>query len=214
MNDSTNVRIQLAVKRLVDVVMSVVLLLILLPVMLVTAAAVKIASPGPIVFTQRRAGRDGRLFTIYKFRSMTQEASQSERGTRIYEDDSRITSVGKVLRATSLDELPQLFNVLKGEMSFVGPRPDLPHHVEKYTPFQRQRLTVRPGITGWAQISGRNELTWEERIRLDVGYLQNWSLVRDLNVLIRTLAVVLSRKGVAVPRNVGNPSAGKGEETH
>jgi len=211
-NDTTNVRIQLGVKRAVDLVLSAILLLILLPVMLVTGAAVKVASPGPIVFTQKRAGKDGRLFTIYKFRSMTQEASQSERGTRIYHDDPRITSVGKVLRATSLDELPQLFNVLKGEMSFVGPRPDLPHHVENYTAFQRQRLTVKPGITGWAQISGRNELTWEERITLDVVYLQNWSLVRDLNVLIRTVAVVLSRKGVALPRR-RDPSDGNGKET-
>jgi lipopolysaccharide/colanic/teichoic acid biosynthesis glycosyltransferase len=145
-------RAQLAVKLAVDVLVSAVLLVILLPAMIVIAVAVKATSPGEIVYRQKRAGRDGRDFTIYKFRTMTQEASRSGLASRVYRGDPRITRVGRFLRATSLDELPQLLNVLRGEMSIVGPRPDVPQHVENYTAFQRQRLEVRPGITGWAQV--------------------------------------------------------------
>jgi undecaprenyl phosphate N,N'-diacetylbacillosamine 1-phosphate transferase len=211
---SAPIRAQVAVKRAIDVLLSAVLLLVLLPVMMVIAVAVKATSAGDIVFSQRRAGKDGRLFTIYKFRTMTEDASRSKVGTTLlHPDDPRITRVGKVLRATSLDELPQLFNVLKGEMSFVGPRPDLPHHVEKYTAFQRQRLEVRPGITGWAQISGRNQRTWEERIKLDVEYIRHWSLLRDLVVVLRTVAVVLRRTGVAPPTTVGDAAWDKGEDS-
>jgi exopolysaccharide biosynthesis polyprenyl glycosylphosphotransferase len=209
--DSALIRAQLAVKRALDVLLSAVLLVIFLPVMMVIAVAVKATSPGKIVFRQRRAGKDGRLFTIYKFRTMTKDASQSRPGTYLYPDDPRITRVGKFLRASSLDELPQLLNVLKGEMSFVGPRPDLPHHVEKYTAFQRQRLDVRPGITGWAQVSGRNQITWEDRIKLDAEYIRHWSLLRDLVVVLRTVAVVLGRKGVALPAKVGDTECDNGE---
>jgi undecaprenyl phosphate N,N'-diacetylbacillosamine 1-phosphate transferase len=206
-------RAQLAIKRVVDIAMSAFLLVFLLPLMIAIAVAVRATSPGAVIFRQRRVGKGGRLFVIYKFRTMTQEASTPGRGTRVYDDDPRITRVGKFLRRTSLDELPQLFNVMKGEMSFVGPRPDLPHHVEAYTEFQRRRLEVRPGITGWAQVSGRNELTWDERIMLDAEYIQSWSLARDLFVVMKTVAVVLGRKGVALPRNVGDAADDKGKDT-
>lgn len=197
---------QLAVKRLVDIVLSAVLLVALLPVMILIGLAVKATSPGEIIFRQQRAGRGGRPFTIYKFRTMTHDPLRSSRTTRVYEDDPRITRVGKFLRRTGLDELPQIANVLLGDMSFVGPRPDLVHHVERYTPDQRRRLVVRPGITGWAQVAGRNELSWDERIALDAEYLQGWSLWRDVAVVAKTAAVVLSGKGATLPRAVGDAS--------
>jgi exopolysaccharide biosynthesis polyprenyl glycosylphosphotransferase len=211
--DSARIRTQLAVKRALDVLLSAGLLVISLPVMVVIAVAVKATSPGEIVFRQTRAGKDGRLFTIYKFRTMTKDASRSRPGTYLDPADPRITRVGRLLRGSSLDELPQLLNVLKGEMSFVGPRPDLPHHVEKYTAFQWQRLEVRPGITGWAQVSGRNQLTWEERIKLDAEYIRDWSLLRDLVIVLRTVAVVLSRRGVALPTKVGDATCDKGQDS-
>jgi undecaprenyl phosphate N,N'-diacetylbacillosamine 1-phosphate transferase len=196
------IRSELAAKRAFDVLASAGLLVVLAPAMAVIGLAIKATSPGEIVFRQLRAGKDGRLFTIYKFRTMRPETSRAST-TRIYGDDPRITRIGRFLRATSLDELPQLLNVLKGEMSVVGPRPDLPHHVERYTAFQRQRLRMRPGITGWAQIHGRNDLSWEARIELDVEYVRTWSLRRDLEVASRSVAVVLRRKGVEIPRNAG-----------
>jgi len=136
---------------------------------------------------------------------MTKGADRSQLGTYAHRDDPRITPVGKILRRTSVDELPQLVNVLRGDMSIVGPRPDLPHHVEKYTDCQRRRLEVRPGITGWAQVSGRNDLSWEERIKLDGEYIERWSLLLDLAVLAKTARVVLGGAGAALPRRVGDP---------
>lgn len=198
------IQLQMVVKRLIDIVVSAVALALFLPVMLVIAIVVKVTSPGEVIFRQWRGGKNGRLFTIYKFRTMTKDAPNSALGSYAYKDDPRITSVGKFLRRTSLDELPQLFNVLRGDMSIVGPRPDLPHHVEKYTRFQRQRLLVKPGITGWAQVRGRNQISWDARIKLDVEYVQRWSLVRDLDVILRTGAVVLTGKGASLPMNVGD----------
>lgn len=205
------IRGQLAVKRAADIVGSAVLLLILLPALVVIGVAIKATSPGDVVFRQQRIGMNGRLFTMYKFRTMTREASRSP-AARISEDDPRITRIGRFLRSSSLDELPQLLNVLRGEMSIVGPRPDIPRHVETYTAFQRQRLAVRPGITGWAQVSGRNQLSWEERIKLDVEYIQSWSLLRDLEVIARTAAVVLSGKGAALPASVGDVPCDRGKD--
>ena len=196
---------QLAVKRLVDIVLSAVLLVALLPVMIVIGVAVKATSPGEIIFRQQRGGRGGRPFMIYKFRTMAHDPLWSSRTTRVYEDDPRITRVGKLLRRMSLDELPQIVNVLLGDMSFVGPRPDLLHHVERYTPDQRHRLEVRPGITGWAQVAGRNDLSWDERIALDAEYLQDWSLRRDIAIVAKTAAVVLSGRGAATPKGKGSP---------
>jgi lipopolysaccharide/colanic/teichoic acid biosynthesis glycosyltransferase len=193
-----------AAKRAFDAAAALVLLVVLSPIMAIIALAVKSTSPGETVFRQRRVGRNGRLFTIYKFRTMVRDAPRSPLGSYCYADDPRITPLGRFLRATSLDELPQLVNVLEGDMSFVGPRPDLPHHVERYTPTQRRRLEVRPGITGWAQVNGRNGIPWEDRIALDLEYLERWSLGLDLAVLARTVAVVIARRGTALTKRVGD----------
>jgi undecaprenyl phosphate N,N'-diacetylbacillosamine 1-phosphate transferase len=202
MRGSVLTRAQVAAKRAMDVLLAGVLLILLLPLLTMIALVVMATSPGEAIFRQERGGREGRLFVIYKFRTMTQDAPRSALGSYAYSNDPRITRVGRFLRRTSLDELPQLVNVLKGDMSIVGPRPDLPHHVEKYTAFQRRRLQVRPGVTGWAQVSGRNELSWDERIKLDVEYVERWSLFLDLMVLLKTFRVVLSGKGSKLPRRV------------
>ena len=194
---------QLAAKRAVDVAGASVLLVALAPVLAVIAVAVRATSPGEALFRQARIGKDGRPFTILKFRTMVKDAPRSSLGTYCYADDPRITRVGRVLRATSLDELPQLVNVLRGDMSFVGPRPDLPHHVERYTPEQRRRLAMRPGITGWAQVNGRNSIPWERRIELDNEYVSRWWLGLDAIVVARTIGVLLSRRGVQLPAKVG-----------
>jgi undecaprenyl phosphate N,N'-diacetylbacillosamine 1-phosphate transferase len=197
------VQLQLALKRALDVSLSAALLLVLSPIMIAIAAAVRATSPGGALFRQTRVGTGGRPFVICKFRTMVAGAPQS----RLYShrDDPRVTRVGRVLRRTSLDELPQLLNILKGEMSFVGPRPDLPHHVDKYTEAQRQRLAMRPGVTGWAQVNGRNRLSWEERISLDLEYIRGWSLLRDLVIGFKTVKVVLTGDGVERPRPRSNP---------
>lgn len=192
-------RLPLAVKRALDLGAALALLVLLAPVLLVAALAVRLDSPGEVIFRQRRIGKDGSPFTILKFRTMVRDAPRSPLGTYCYADDPRITRVGRLLRRTSLDELPQLWNVVRGDMSFVGPRPDLPHHVERYDGVQRGRLRVRPGITGWAQVNGRNALSWSERIALDLEYLDGWTLRRDLAVLWRTVGVVLSRRGASLP---------------
>jgi lipopolysaccharide/colanic/teichoic acid biosynthesis glycosyltransferase len=196
------VRAGLLVKRAADVAFSAALLVVLSPVLVLVGAAVKATSPGEAVFRQRRMGRGGRPFTIYKFRTMVKDAPRSPLGTYCYADDPRVTPLGRLLRATSLDELPQLVNVLKGDMSFVGPRPDLPHHVERYTAAQRRRLEMRPGITGWAQVNGRNGIPWGERIALDVEYVDRWSLRLDAAIVARTVAVVATRRGSASPKRM------------
>jgi lipopolysaccharide/colanic/teichoic acid biosynthesis glycosyltransferase len=198
------VRALLAVKRTLDVVGSAMLLVVLLPLLAAIGTLVKATSPGEVVFRQKRAGRGGRPFTIYKFRTMVQDAPRSALGTYCYRDDPRITRAGRLLRKTSLDELPQLWNVLRGDMSFVGPRPDLLHHVERYTPAQRRRLEMRPGITGWAQVRGRNAIPWDRRIELDLEYIDAWSLARDLHVVLRTIVVVATREGGELPKRLGD----------
>ena len=195
MSRSALLRAEVAAKRAFDVLLAGVLLILLLPPLAIIAIVVRATSPGEVIFRQERSGRGGAPFVIYKFRTMIPHAPRSVLGSYAYRDDPLITRVGRLLRRTSLDELPQLVNVLKGDMSIVGPRPDLPHHVDKYTAFQRRRLQVRPGITGWAQVSGRNELSWEERIKLDVEYVERWSLFLDLIVLLKTFGAVLSAKG-------------------
>lgn len=204
---------QLAVKRYVEIGLSVFLLVALLPIIIVIGMAVKATSPGEIIFRQERVGRGGQHFTIYKFRTMTRDSVGASRSTRIYEDDPRITRVGRVLRRTGVDELPQIVNILRGDMSFVGPRPDLPHHVAQYTREQRRRLEVRPGITGWAQVAGRNELSWDERIALDLEYLQDWSPRRDVAVVARTVSIILSGRGVAAPRGVRKAACDEDQQT-
>ena len=154
------------------------------------ALAVRFTSPGPIFFRQERVGMGGKTFEVWKFRTMVAGDNP------IFPDASRITTAGRVLRRLSLDELPQLVNVALGEMSIVGPRPTLPYQVERYDDHQRRRLAVRPGLTGLAQVSGRNALTWDERIEFDVTYVETQSLVEDLRIILRTATTMLSGEGV------------------
>lgn len=182
-------------KRLFDLTCSVFLLLILSPLFVLIALAIKITSPGEVFFKQQRLGLNGKIFWMYKFRSMIPNAVNIGAGMFVEKDDPRITPVGKLLRKTSLDELPQLLNIIRGEMSLVGPRPAPLHHLDKYDARQRKRLSVKPGITGWAQVRGRLALYWPERIELDLWYIENYSFWLDLRILAETVLVVFSRRG-------------------
>ncbi len=195
--------IQLFVKRAADLVISAVaiLALIAIPVLIIIPIAIRLDSKGPAVFTQERAGKDGKVFKIYKFRTMRiPEESLDENGDQL-EPKYRITRVGRILRKTSLDELMQLFNVLNGTMSIVGPRPTLPYQIERYTPRQRGRLNMRPGVTGWAQVNGRNDLSWTEKIEYDLEYVENYSWWFDIKILFKTVAVVLKSEGIEFKKN-------------
>jgi lipopolysaccharide/colanic/teichoic acid biosynthesis glycosyltransferase len=161
------------------------------PALAVAALAIKLEDRGPVLYRQRRVGRDGREFELVKLRTMVIGAESQGAGLAVNRGDPRITRVGGMLRRLSLDELPQLWNVIRGEMSLIGPRPTLAYQVEKYTPRQRRRLEVKPGITGWAQIHGRAALPWEERIELDVWYVENRSPRVDLKILLRTPLALL-----------------------
>lgn len=183
-----------AVKRLIDTVLAAAVLALAAPVVLVIALAIRASMGRPVLFRQVRPGLHGRLFCIYKFRTMTD--ARDAQG-RLLPDGDRLTLLGRFLRSTSLDELPQLWNVLRGEMSLVGPRPLLPEYLDRYTPEQARRHEVRPGITGWAQVNGRNATTWEERLRQDVWYVDNWSLWLDFKILWMTVVKVLRREGVS-----------------
>lgn len=167
--------------------------MLLLPIMACSAAAIMIGSKGPVLFRQQRPGKDGKIFTIYKFRTMQLE---TEQGGRRLSDMERMTSVGRLLRKVSIDELPQLFNILSGKMSFIGPRPLLVQYLDCYTPEQRRRHEVKPGITGWAQVNGRNTISWEDKFKLDVWYVDNVSFKLDVKIFFMTIANVLSRKGI------------------
>lgn len=185
------------IKRLLDFALSFLAVIILSPVFLILSIAVKLDSKGPVLFKQERIGLNGELFRIYKFRSMCVGAEQTGTGQYSYADDPRVTRVGKFIRATSLDELPQLINILKGEMSFVGPRPPLTYHpweLGEYTPEQLRMFEVRPGITGWAQTHGRKEVEWHERIRLNVWYVDHISIRLDIKILFMTVFKVLKRE--------------------
>lgn len=182
-------------KRAFDAVAAALLLALLLPLFIAVAIAVKLDSRGAVFFRQERIGKDGRPFRIWKFRSMIEGAVKKGAGFFVTQDDTRITRVGRWLRRFSIDELPQLINVVLGEMSLVGPRPTLRYQVEQYDAFQWQRLRMPPGITGLAQITGRNELSWPERIRLDVWYVRHWRLALDLRILARTADVILRGVG-------------------
>jgi lipopolysaccharide/colanic/teichoic acid biosynthesis glycosyltransferase len=160
------------------------------PALAVAAAAIKLEDGGPVLYRQRRVGQDGREFELVKLRTMVVGAERQGAGLAVNEGDPRITRVGRALRRLSIDELPQLWNVVRGEMSLIGPRPTLAYQVERYTPRQRKRLDIRPGITGWAQIHGRAALPWEERIELDVWYVENRSPRVDLQILLRTPAAL------------------------
>jgi sugar transferase EpsL len=189
-------------KRLFDLAVTVPVLILLSPVIAVVALLVRLMLGSPVLFRQQRPGLNGRPFTIYKFRSM---ATADDAAGRSLPDDQRITAFGKVLRRTSLDELPELINVLKGDLSLVGPRPLRMDYLDRYSPEQRRRHEVRPGITGMAQVSGRNELSWEEKFALDVWYVDHCSAWLDFKILARTPGVVLGGKGVSAPSHLTAP---------
>ena len=183
------------VKRLLDVLISVIALILLSPVLLIAALAVKLSSKGPVVFRQKRLGRDGKEFDFYKFRSMVVGAEKTGSGVYSGKGDPRVTRVGRILRATSIDELPQLINILKGDMALIGPRPPLTYHpwpIGEYDAFQRHMFDVRPGITGWAQTHGRKDVEWHRRIELNVWYVEHVSFALDLKIFFLTFFKVFT----------------------
>jgi len=185
-----------AIKRAVDIILALPLVVLSAPVVALLALAIRLESPGDPIYRQTRVGKDGRLFEIYKLRTMVHGAEFTGAGLAIAAGDSRITRLGNLLRRYSLDELPNLWNVLRGDMSLVGPRPTLKGQVDQYTERQRGRLAVKPGITGWAQINGRASLPWPERIELDLWYVEHRSLALDMRILSRTLGQVLRGHGI------------------
>jgi lipopolysaccharide/colanic/teichoic acid biosynthesis glycosyltransferase len=183
-------------RRALDIVVGALGLAVAWPVLAVAAIAIRLESPGGVLYRQRRIGRDGRPFEVIKLRTMVAGAERLGAGLSVDSGDARITRVGRVLRRTSIDELPNLVNVLRGEMSLIGPRPTLPHQVEAYDERQRGRLAVRPGITGWAQVNGRASLPWPERIELDLYYIEHRSLALDLEIVRRSLRVLVAGDGL------------------
>ena len=183
-------------KRAMDLVLATLALVAGAPVLVAAMVAIRLETPGHPLYRQRRVGKDGAPFDLYKLRTMVHGAEHIGAGMAVNEGDPRITRVGAFLRRTSLDELPNLFNVLRGEMSIVGPRPTIPVQVQQYTERQRGRLNVKPGITGWAQVNGRASLPWSERIELDLWYVEHQSLWLDLRILARTLAMVFTGQGL------------------
>ena len=190
-------------KRILDLCLAVPALIVLAIPFVFIALAIKLDSRGPVFFRQERVGKDGRPFILLKFRTLQQDSRRGEIDL-LAKDDPRITRVGRFLREWGLDELPQLWNVVKGDMSLVGPRPTLRYQVERYDAQQRRRLLVKPGITGWALIHGRNALTWQERIELDLWYVDHVSFFLDLRILWRTVIVVLRREGLYGPGGIND----------
>lgn len=189
-------------KRLLDLALTVPALVITAPLMGVLAGLVRLRLGAPILFRQQRPGRGGTPFTILKFRTMT---DRRDAEGRLLPDAERLPRLGRLLRATSLDELPELWNVVRGEMSLVGPRPLLMEYLGRYSPEQARRHEVRPGITGWAQVNGRNAASWEERLAMDVWYVDHVSLALDVKILLRTLASVLRREGISAEGHATMP---------
>lgn len=200
-------KFQLGIKRIFDIVVSLIMILILIaiPVLIIVPILIKLTSKGPAVFVQERMGKGQKVFNIYKFRTMRlpPEGTYSV-GGKLYKPNgellepssTRITKIGNILRKTSLDELMQLFNILNGTMSFVGPRPTLPYQVENYSEEQKRRFEMRPGVTGLAQVNGRNDLTWTEKIAFDTCYIDNFSLWLDIKILFKTVLVVFKREKI------------------
>lgn len=186
-------------KRLIDFILSLIALIILSPILLILAVLVRIKLGSPIIFKQKRPGLNEKIFTLYKFRTMTD--AKDEQGN-LLPDEIRLTKFGKLLRSTSLDELPELFNILKGDMAIVGPRPLLVRYLPLYNDHQKHRHDVRPGVTGWAQCNGRNAITWEEKFDLDVYYTKHISLFLDLKIILKTVKVVLFREGISSKTSV------------
>ncbi|MBQ3796618.1 MAG: sugar transferase [Butyrivibrio sp.] len=182
------------IKRPLDFLLSLFALIVLSPILLVTAILVRIKLGSPVLFTQDRPGKDGKVFRLYKFRSMT---SQTDENGELLPDEVRLTGFGKKLRSTSLDELPELINIVKGDMAIVGPRPLLVRYLERYNAHQARRHEVRPGFTGLAQVNGRNSISWEEKFDWDVKYVDNVTFLGDLKIIFDTVGVVLGHKGIS-----------------
>jgi len=183
--------VRAVIRRGIDILASAAALALSSPLLALAAIAIRLESPGPVIYRQRRAGLNGHPFDMLKLRTMVDGAEHMGAGLAVTENDSRITRVGTLLRRSSLDELPNLVNVLRGEMSLIGPRPTLPIQVEQYTERQRGRLSMKPGITGWAQVNGRASLPWSQRIELDLYYIEHRSLALDLRILWRTAVMVM-----------------------
>lgn len=183
-------------KRTLDLILTIPALIVLFPFLFFLSILVVILLGAPVLFRQKRPGRMGRTFLLYKFRTMTN--ARDARGN-LLPDSERLTAFGQFLRSSSLDELPELYNVLKGDMSLVGPRPLLMQYLDRYTPEQARRHEVKPGITGWAQVNGRNAITWEEKFKLDVWYVDNWSLWLDIKIIAMTVWKILKREGISQP---------------
>jgi lipopolysaccharide/colanic/teichoic acid biosynthesis glycosyltransferase len=198
---------QLKIKRAVDLLSATICLMLLTPLMASVALLILVAIGRPVIFRQRRPGLNEKLFYLYKFRTMRDAVDASGRPLP---DAERLTRVGQRIRSLSLDELPQLYNIVRGELSLVGPRPLRVRYLERYSPEQRRRHLVKPGITGWAQINGRNAISWEEKFRLDVWYVDNWSLALDIKILFLTVLKVIRREGISqggqetMPEFMGN----------
>jgi len=183
--------------RALDIVIAALTTIVLSPLLLIAAIAIRLGSRGPVFYRQRRVGLSGAEFEMLKLRTMVQGSDPVGIGTAVTRDDPRVTRAGRFLRRTSLDEVPNLLNVLRGEMAIVGPRPTIPAQVDDYTPFQKRRHEVLPGITGWAQVQGRAGIPWEERIELDVWYVDNRSFALDLRILIRTAWLLITGHGLS-----------------
>lgn len=187
------------IKRVLDIILSLILMLFILPVIGVCALLIKIEDGGPVFYCGKRLGKDGRIFKMFKLRSMKVNASDlrnADGSTYNADDDPRLTRMGKLTRKTSLDELPQLFNVLLGDMSFIGPRPDLPEHINYYDNEEVRKIEVLPGITGYNQAYYRNSAEWKERLKNDIYYVDNISLVLDMKIVIKTISSILMRRGI------------------
>jgi lipopolysaccharide/colanic/teichoic acid biosynthesis glycosyltransferase len=183
--------------RIVDIAIALLALLVFSPILLIAAIAIKLGSRGPVLYRQRRVGLNGREFELLKLRTMVEGSDPVGIGTAVTRDDPRVTGAGRLLRRTSLDEVPNLVNVLRGELAIVGPRPTIPAQVKDYTPRQHRRHEVRPGITGWAQVQGRAGIPWEERIELDVCYVDNRSAALDARILLKTIWLLVTGHGLA-----------------
>lgn len=187
-------RVYKYIKRAMDFLVAVILLTVLSPLMLLAATLIAVNRDGPILFKQKRPGKDGKIFTVYKFRTMS--TALIDRNGKELSDFERMTRIGKFLRKTSIDELPQLFNIIKGDMSFIGPRPLLTEYLGLYSPEQMRRHKVLPGISGWAQVNGRNTLTWEQKFAYDIYYVDHYSFSMDMKIFFKTIENVLRQDGI------------------
>lgn len=188
----------LTMKKILDWISACILLTLTSPIMLAAMLAIKVGSKGPILFRQKRPGIEGKVFTVFKFRTMSLE---TDKDGNLLPDKDRMTRIGSILRKSSVDELPQLINILKGEMSFIGPRPLLVQYLEYYTPEQRRRHEVTPGISGWAQVNGRNAISWEDKFKYDIWYVDHISFVLDAKIVLKTIKNVVIRDGINNSQN-------------